>query len=40
MSKIYKIDKAENYPDMFYGISKEKIKEMYNSDEIYSIDRD
>jgi hypothetical protein len=39
MSKVYKIDKAENYPDIFYGISKEELNKKYNSNEIYGINR-
>ena len=39
MSKIYKIDKPENYSDVSYGISNSKIKEMYNSGEIFDINR-
>jgi hypothetical protein len=40
MSKVYKIDKPENYPDMYYGISKKELEEKYTSNEVYSIDRD
>jgi hypothetical protein len=38
-SKVYKIDKEENYDDEVYGISKADIKEMHSSDEIFGIDR-
>lgn len=39
MSKIYKIDKPENYSDLSYGISKIKLNEMYNSGGIFDINR-
>lgn len=39
MSKIYKIDKPENYSELSYGISKDKLKEMYSSGYILDIKR-
>lgn len=39
MSKIYKIDKSENYPDYSYGISNNELKNMYESGKIYGINR-
>ncbi len=39
MSKIYKIDKPENYSDLIYGISRLKLSDMYNSGEILDINR-
>jgi len=39
MSKIYKIDKSENYSNLSYGISNNKIKEMYDSGKIFDINR-
>ena len=39
MSKIYKIDKSENYSNLSYGISKNKLKEMYDSGKILDINR-
>lgn len=38
-SRVYKIEKAENYADSTYGISIQKIKEMYDTKEIYDIKR-
>ena len=38
-SKIYKIDKAENYADYTFGISREKLKEMYDAGDIFDINR-
>ena len=38
-SKLYKIDKAENYTTNPYGISKEKIKELFESKEILDVNR-
>ena len=38
-SKIYKIDKPENYSESSYGISRDKLKEMYDSGEIFDINR-
>lgn len=38
-SRIYKIDKAENYPDILYGYSKKEIKDMYQTGEIFDIIR-
>ncbi len=38
-SRIYKIDKEENYPEYTYGISKTDLKKMYDSKEIYDINR-
>ena len=37
MSKIYKINKPENYSESFYGISRQKLREMYDSKEIFDI---
>lgn len=39
-SKIYKIDKPENYPQVTYGFSKKEIKELYLSKKIIDINRD
>lgn len=39
MSAVYKIDKAENYGDYSYGISKEEMKQMHTKKDIYDIDR-
>ena len=39
MRKIYKITKPENYSDLSYGISKTKLNDMYNSGEIFDINR-
>lgn len=39
-SKTYTIDKPENYPELFYGISIDDINKRYASNEIYDIDRD
>lgn len=39
MSKIYKINKPENYSDFSYGISNSMIKEMYDTGEIFDINR-
>ena len=38
-SKLYKIDKPENYSDWSYGISMNDLKEMYDSGEIFDINR-
>lgn len=38
-SKLYKIDKPENYSQLPYGISKNKLKEMYDSGNIFDINR-
>ena len=39
-SKIYKIDKEENYSKKAYGYSKEEIKTMYDQKIIIDIDRE
>ncbi len=39
VSRIYKIDKAENYSDLSYGISKSDIREMFSSGDILDINR-
>ncbi|WP_108808265.1 zinc-ribbon domain-containing protein [Aquimarina spinulae] len=39
MSKIYKINTPKNYSESSYGISKNKLKEMYDSGEIFDINR-
>jgi hypothetical protein len=39
MSQLHKIDKAENYADFSYGVSKNRLKEMYDSGEIFDINR-
>ena len=39
MSKVYKIDKDENYSDYNYGISKIDLKKMYDDKIIYDINR-
>ena len=39
-SKLYKIDKEENYADFYYAFSKQEIKDMYSSKEIMDINRD
>ncbi|WP_299314284.1 zinc-ribbon domain-containing protein [uncultured Aquimarina sp.] len=38
-SRIYKINKSENYSEFSYGISKARLKEMYESGEIFDINR-
>lgn len=38
-SRIYRINKPENYSELSYGISKSKLKEMYHSGEIFDINR-
>jgi hypothetical protein len=38
-SKLRKIDKAHNYPDVAYGISRIELKDMYDSGEIFNINR-
>ncbi len=38
-SRIYKIDKKENYPEYSYGISKGDLKKMYDQKEIFDINR-
>ena len=38
-SKIHKIDKPENYADFSYGISRKKLKEMHDSNEIIDVNR-
>ncbi|WP_299435725.1 zinc-ribbon domain-containing protein [uncultured Aquimarina sp.] len=38
-SRIFKINKPENYSEFSYGISIEKLKEMYDSGEIFDINR-
>lgn len=38
-SKIYKIDKPENYSETSYGISRSKLKEMYDSGDIFDVNR-
>ena len=39
MSGVYKIDKAENYPEETYGIAKSTVKQMLQENDIYDIDR-
>ncbi|AIY13239.1 zinc-ribbon domain-containing protein [Cellulophaga baltica] len=39
-SRIYKIDKPENYPDVVYGFSKQEITAMYSSGKIFDINRE
>lgn len=40
MSKLYKIDKDENYSEEFsFKIAKKEIETMYNSGEIFDINR-
>jgi hypothetical protein len=39
MSGVYNIDKAENYADFSYGISRSDLKKMHTDSEIYDIDR-
>jgi len=39
VSRLYKIDKPENYSEFSYGVSKNKLKEMYESGEIFDIKR-
>ncbi len=39
ISKIYRIDKPENYSDIVYGISNKQIQLMYNTGEIFDINR-
>ncbi len=38
-SKIYKIDKPKNYSQSSFGISRDKIKKMYDTGEIFDINR-
>ncbi len=38
--QVDRIDKPENYSDDWYGISKQKLKEMYEADDIFDIDRE
>lgn len=38
-SKLYKIDKEENYDNVSYGISRAELKAKFDSDVIYNIDR-
>lgn len=38
-SKVYFINKPENYSDSSYGISRKRVEEMYNSEEIFNISR-
>ncbi|UTW67552.1 zinc-ribbon domain-containing protein [bacterium SCSIO 12643] len=40
MSKIYKIDKSENYSEDVYGISKIDLNKMYSDGKIFDINRD
>ena len=39
-SKTHTIDKPENYPELYYGISIEDVNKRYASNEIYDINRD
>lgn len=39
MYKTYKIDKIENYSELSYVISKAELKEMYESEEIFDVNR-
>jgi hypothetical protein len=39
MTGVYKLDKAENYPEESYGISRSDVKQMLQDKEIYDIDR-
>ena len=39
ISKIYKIDKPENYSELSYGIGKDRLKEMYESGDVFDINR-
>lgn len=39
-SKVYKIDKEENYSDDIYGLSRYDLRSMYSSGEIFDINRD
>ncbi|WP_109302119.1 zinc-ribbon domain-containing protein [Aquimarina sp. AU474] len=39
ITKIHKIDKPENYAEFSYAISKNKLKEMYDSKEVLGINR-
>ncbi len=38
-SRLYKIEKPENYAEFTYGISKENLKKMYEEEEIFDIER-
>lgn len=38
-TRIYKIDKPENYPNILYGYSKQEISTMYHSGKIFDINR-
>lgn len=39
-SKVYKIDKAENYPDEYYAIAKSELNAMHEQGELLDINRD
>ena len=39
MSKVYKIDKPENYSSAPFGISREELKQRYDDREIYDVQR-
>lgn len=39
MSQVYKIDKPENYTDFYYGLSRDEVNDMYNSGDIFDINR-
>ncbi len=39
MSKLYKIDKSENYSELSYGISKINLNDMYDLGDIFDINR-
>ncbi len=39
MSGVSSIDKEKNYGDLMYGISRDEIQRMYDTNEIYEIDR-
>ncbi len=39
ITQIHKIDKAENYSDLYYGISKSDVRKMFDSGEILDVNR-
>ncbi|KAB5492006.1 MULTISPECIES: zinc-ribbon domain-containing protein [Flagellimonas] len=39
IGRVHTIDKPENYSEILYGMSRIKVKEMYESGEIYGINR-
>lgn len=39
MTKVYLINKAENYAKQDYGIAKADVKEMYDKKDIFDVNR-